>query len=155
MKRSILMILKCTQLQQKEHIMRLRLIFLALAAMLQFSSLSVPATAQTSGASAVAGNLSGNWTVTASGLHFRSGTYQLSQVNNVVVGITNPVLGQNSAQIEGTMHGGGIVEGTWRGPTGETGWFNMHVTSDGKAFSGQYGFNGRKAEGALVGHLAA
>jgi hypothetical protein len=84
----------------------------------------------------------------------RSGTYQLKQVNNVVVGNTMPVLGQNAAQIDGTMRAG-LVEGTWRGPTGETGWFNMRLSADGKAFSGQYGFNGRKAEGALVGHLAA
>jgi hypothetical protein len=155
MKRSILMLLNCTQLPQKAHVMRLRSIFLALAVMLQFSSLALPASAQNPAAApAAAGNLTGNWTVTATGIHFRSGVYQVKQVNNVVVGNTMPVLGQNAAQIDGTMRAG-LVEGTWRGPTGESGWFNMRLSADGKAFSGQYGFNGRKAEGALVGHLAA
>jgi hypothetical protein len=141
--------------------MRLRSIFLALAATLQFSLLVLPATAQTAttqtpaAATAAAMNLSGNWTVTATGMHFRSGTYKLSQVNNVLVGTTTAVLGQNEAQIDGTMRAAGLVEGRWRGPTGESGWFNLQISPDGKAFSGQYGFNGRKAEGALVGHLAA
>jgi hypothetical protein len=42
------------------------------------------------------------------------------------------------------------VEGTWRGPTGESGWFNMHFTPDGKAFSGKFGYAGRKPTGDLI-----
>ena len=69
------------------------------------------------------------------------------------MGSTPAIAGQNPAQIEGTVKATGIIQGTWRGATGETGWFNMQPSPDGKSFSGEYGFNGRKAEGKIIGHL--
>lgn len=124
---------------------------MAIAVAVGFCLLGSPATAQTTQA---ATQFNGNWSVAATGTHFRSGTYQLSQVNDVVVGISAPVMGQDSSQINGKVKAAGLVEGSWRGPTGETGWLNLQLAPDGKSFSGQYGFNGRKPEGALVGHLA-
>jgi hypothetical protein len=91
----------------------------------------------------------GTWEVSATGPSFRSGTYKIQQVNEMVIG-TNPAGGQ----MHGTMKSTGLVQGTWRGPSGETGWFNMHLTPDGKRFSGQYGYNGRKPEGSIIGELS-
>ncbi|HTJ25081.1 MAG TPA: hypothetical protein VMA36_02855 [Candidatus Limnocylindria bacterium] len=89
----------------------------------------------------------GTWDVSATGPHFRSGSYQIQQVNQTVIG-TNT----SGGQMHGTMKSVNYVEGTWKGPSGETGWFNMHITPDGKSFSGQYGYGGRKPEGSLIGH---
>ena len=128
--------------------MGVRAIILALAGVLGFSLMGGPTTAQTPAA-----NLTGTWNVIATGSHFQSGTYRINQVNDVVTGITAPVSGQVSAQFDGKANASGLIEGSWRGPTGETGWFNMRLAADGKAFSGQYGYNGRKAEGTLIGRL--
>jgi hypothetical protein len=120
---------------------------LVLALLLGLVSIGAPLVAQAQQMQTAPSSANGTWDVSATGTHFRSGTYQIQQVNQTVVG-TNAAGGQ----MHGTMKTTGLVEGTWRGPSGETGWFNMHITPDGKSFSGQYGYGGRKPEGSLVGH---
>ena len=124
---------------------------MAIAVAVGFSLLGSATTAQTTDGTTA---FNGNWEVTATGLHFRSGTYQLSEVNNVVIGVSTPEAGQAPAQINGKLEAAGLVEGNWRGQTGETGWFNMKLAPDGRSFSGQYGYNGRKPEGAIIGRLS-
>ncbi|HTJ27635.1 MAG TPA: hypothetical protein VMA36_15875 [Candidatus Limnocylindria bacterium] len=107
-----------------------------------FAAANVPASAQVRPTS----NVTGNWSVSASGPHFRSGTYQFTQANETVIG-TNAAGGQ----MHGTVSGDQEIDGKWRGPTGETGWFRLQFTQDGKSFSGEYGYKGRKSEGMLIG----
>ena len=122
----------------------LRFLVLKFAA-LEFAAASVPAITQTQGGSH---SLSGTWNVSATGPRFRTGTYSFQQVNQNVIG-ANPAGGQ----MHGKLKNQSTVEGTWIAPTGATGWFNMHLAPDGKSFSGQYGYGGRKQTGTLVGHL--
>lgn len=126
--------------------MRVPFFIVALAAALAVASGRVPATAQT--AQTQTRDFNGSWNVTATGPHFRNGVYELKQVNQTVIGSN-----LYGGQMNGTMKPTGIVEGTWRGPTGETGWFNLQMGPDGKSFSGEYGYGGRKPEGKLIGRL--
>jgi hypothetical protein len=125
--------------------MNKRFFALIFASLFGIATASVPAIAQMQAGSH---SVNGTWNVSATGPKFRSGTYSIQQVNQTVIG-TNP----GGGQMHGTMKDPSTVEGTWRGPTGETGWFNMHLTPDGKSFSGQYGYGGRKPSGSLIGHL--
>jgi hypothetical protein len=124
-----------------------RFLVLGLMTLLGIATAVVPATAQTQTA---ANNVAGTWNVSATGAHFQKGKYSLQQVNQNIIG-------KNAAggQMQGTLKDPSTVQGTWRGPTGETGWFNMHLTPDGKSFSGQYGYGGRKPTGTLIGHKVA
>lgn len=121
-----------------------RLFVTALASLLGIAATIGPGAAQMQTASHT---VAGVWNVSATGAHFQQGKYRVQQVNQTIIG-------KNGAggQMQGTMKNPGLVEGTWRGPTGETGWFNMHVTPDGKSFSGEYGYGGRKPTGTLIGH---
>jgi hypothetical protein len=126
----------------------MRFFGLVLALLLGLTTVGAPLVAQAQQQmQAAPASTNGTWDVSATGPHFRSGTYKIQQVNQTIIG-TNSAGGQ----MHGTMKSSGVVQGTWRGPTGETGWFNMHLTPDGKSFSGQYGYGGRKPEGSLVGH---
>lgn len=135
-----------------------RFFVLAFAALLAVAATGVTVVAQQTQASPQAGapapqagpSLAGDWSVSATGAKFRSGTYTLQQVNQQVIG-KNP----EGGQMQGTMKDPSTVEGTWRGPTGEQGWFNMHVAADGNSFSGQYGYGGRKPTGTLIGKRGA
>jgi hypothetical protein len=118
----------------------------ALVGAFALAASGVPANAQSQPTS----NVTGNWSVQATGAHFRSGMYQLQQANETVIG-TNGAGGQMHGRVSGDQE----IDGTWRGPTGETGWFRLRFTEDGKTFSGEYGYKGRKPEGNLIGHRSS
>jgi hypothetical protein len=124
-----------------------RFFALILMSFIGIATAIVPATAQTQ---SMGHNVAGTWKVSATGAHFQNGSYAIQQVNQNIIG-------KNSAggQLQGTMKDPSTVQGTWRGPSGETGWFNMHLTPDGKSFSGQYGYGGRKPTGTLIGQKVA
>jgi hypothetical protein len=132
--------------------MIMRFLVLMLASLLGLATTGAAVVAQQTQASpqAAAPLLNGDWNVSATGAKFQSGVYSLQQVNQNVIG-------KNAAggQMQGAMKDPSTVEGTWRGPNGETGWFNMHLAPDGQAFSGKYGYGGRKPTGDLIGKRAA
>lgn len=45
------------------------------------------------------------------------------------------------------------LSGTWKGPTGETGWLTFNFASTFLALNGEYGYHGRNPEGTVVGKL--
>jgi hypothetical protein len=123
--------------------MRRRSLLLALAALL--ATTGAPAIAQTRDGPP---SFSGTWNVSATGPRFRSGTYSFQQLDQSVIG-ANPAGGQ----MHGKLKDANNVEGTWIGPSGATGWFKMHMASDRKSFTGEYGSRGLPPTGTLVGRL--
>ena len=49
-------------------------------------------------------------------------------------------------QMTGKFHDG-MIEGTWRGPTGETGWLTMRFAPDRESFNVEWGYHGRTPDG--------
>jgi hypothetical protein len=121
-----------------------RLFVLALTSLIGIATAAVPATAQMQ---AAPNTVTGTWKVSATGAHFQNGSYTLQQVNQNIIGKNS-----SGGQMQGKLTDPSTVQGTWRGPTGETGWFTMHLTPAGKSFSGEYGYGGRKPTGTLIGH---
>jgi hypothetical protein len=121
-----------------------RLFVLALTSLIGIATAVVPAAAQTQPA---ANSVTGTWKVSATGAHFQNGSYALQQVNQNIIGKS-----PSGGQMQGKLTNPSTVQGTWRGPTGETGWLTMHLTADGQSFSGEYGYGGRKPTGTLIGH---
>src|SRR6202030_4339392 len=106
--------------REGREIMIRRFFALILMSFIGIATAIVPATAQTQ---SMGHNVAGTWKVSATGTHFQNGSYAIQQVNQNIIG-------KNSAggQLQGKMKDPSTVQGTWRGPSGETGWFNMHLT---------------------------
>ena len=94
--------------------------------------------------------VTGVWQVRSGGEQFHSGTVHMSQTGYTIVG--------NSRMARGMMNFTGklnndTLSGTWRGPTGETGWLTLHFAPSFRSFNGEYGYHGRKPSGTMVGKL--
>jgi hypothetical protein len=96
-------------------------------------------------------NISGTWNVQATGNEFKSGKLFLTQRGATIVGYYGAT---KQGQISGTMVSGGQVNGNWKSPSG-AGWITLHVTPNGKGFSGTWGYNGHKSNGSIVGTKAS
>ena len=96
-------------------------------------------------------NISGTWNVQTTGNEFKAGKLYLTQRGNTIVGYYGA---NKQGQISGTMVSGGQVNGNWKSPSG-AGWITLHVTPNGKGFSGTWGYNGHKSNGSIVGTKAS
>ena len=90
-------------------------------------------------------NVTGHWHVSAaSGAEFYSGLMVFNQVGQTVIGRA----GKNT--ITGTMASDNRMDAEWDGPKG-AGWMTLYISTKGNNFNGEWGFNGRKANGTFVG----
>lgn len=110
-----------------------------------FAGALAPAVAQQMGIQ----NVTGDWALEVTGDRFLTGTLHLTQVGNTIIGSAEPASGQGVLQINGTLSGQ-TWSAKWRGPSGATGWLTAHFKNNGTAFSGEWGYNGRKANGQFV-----
>jgi len=103
-----------------------------------------------------AANVTGDWAVRMTGDRFVTGNIHLSQVGNTVIGSAIAPSGSNAGvlQMSGTFSGDKL-SGSWRGPTGETGWITFNFTSARNAFNGEWGYNRRKPNGQIVARKIA
>ncbi len=104
-----------------------------------------PAGAQQSGMQ----NVTGDWALEVTGDRFLTGTLHLTQVGNTIIGSAEPTSGQGVLQINGTL-AGQKWSAKWRGPSGATGWLTARFNNKGTSFSGEWGYNGRRANGQFV-----
>jgi hypothetical protein len=94
-------------------------------------------------------NLTGTYSIQATGDTLMVGNVRLTQQGSKVVG-------------SGKTKSGGVLQfsgdltnlklsGTWRGPTNETGWLTINFNQNGRGFSGEWGYHGRSPNGNIVG----
>lgn len=94
--------------------------------------------------------ITGVWQVRSGGEQFHSGTIHMSQSGYTVVG--NTKMGAGMMNFTGKLDND-TLSGKWKGPTGETGWLTFHFAPTFTSFNGEYGYNGRKPSGTVVGKL--
>lgn len=90
----------------------------------------------------------GDWSVKSSGPGFSSGTVHMVQQGYTIVGNGAGKRLSFSGKLNNEK-----LSGTWRGPTGETGWLTLTFSQSFLSFNGEYGYHGRKPEGTLIGKL--
>lgn len=94
-------------------------------------------------------NVTGHWHVAAaSGAEFYGGVMVLNQVGQTVIGRAG------KSTITGTMASDTKMDAHWDGPKG-AGWMTLYFSSNGNGFRGEWGFNGRKADGTFIGKRMA
>jgi hypothetical protein len=87
----------------------------------------------------------GHWQVAVqSGAEFYSGLMILNQVGDTVIGRAG------KSTITGTMSSDSKIDARWDGPKG-SGWMTLHFSANGNNFHGEWGYNGRKADGTFTG----
>jgi hypothetical protein len=90
-------------------------------------------------------NVTGHWRVSVStGAQFSGGVMVLDQVGQTVIGRSG------KSTITGTMASDTKMDAHWDGPKG-AGWMTLHFSANGSNFTGEWGYNGRKADGTFVG----
>jgi hypothetical protein len=90
-------------------------------------------------------NVTGHWRVTVSnGAPFNGGLLVLNQVEKTVIGRAG------KSTITGTMASDTKLDARWDGPKG-SGWMTLYFSTNGNNFTGEWGFNGRKADGTFLG----
>jgi hypothetical protein len=101
----------------------------------------------TAAAYAAPPNITGNWKVEQSGLNgTTTTTLKLTQSGNNIVGSSS-----NGNNVQGKFVKDEQIDATWHGPGG-AGWLTVYVTPNGHSFNGEWGYNGRKANGTFVGN---
>ena len=90
-------------------------------------------------------DVSGTYQTTSTGDGGGSYVMKLSQVGVTVAGTYD----SGSASIGGKLVGPRL-DGTWHEGS-DNGWLTFTFTADGKAFEGQWGYNGAKAAGKWIG----
>jgi len=126
-------------------------LFFALA-LAVFAATGIGATTMPSAAQATMGgmqNVTGDWAVQITGDQLLVGTLHLTQVGNTVVGSAEAGGNSGVLQIDGTLSGQ-TLSAKFRGPKGNTGWLTLNFNAKGTAFSGEWGYNGRKPNGKIV-----
>jgi hypothetical protein len=96
-------------------------------------------------------NVSGDFHIHSTGARFHTGTLHLLQSGETIVGTFHDASGSGVTQMSGKIHGR-TIDGTWRGPTGETGWLTIKFANV-QSFEGAWGYNGRTPGGHFVGLL--
>jgi hypothetical protein len=92
----------------------------------------------------------GNWHVHSTGDQFRSGTLHLHRQGTTIVG--NYEAEKGTTQMTGKLVNDKL-SGTWRDPSGESGWLTLNFSETGTGFQGEWGYHGRPSNGNLVGQL--
>lgn len=117
---------------------------------LAFSVISLVAPGAVS-AQGVSPNITGDWVVQITGDQLLVGTLHFTQVGDTVVGSAegSTKSGNGVLQISGTLNAPQL-SGKWRSPKGEVGWITLNFQPGFKAFSGQWGYSGRKPNGTIV-----
>src|SRR6202011_278438 len=94
-------------------------------------------------------NVTGHWRVSVStGAQFSGGLMVLNQVGQTVIGRSG------KSTITGTMASDTKMDARWDGPKG-AGWMTLYFSANGNGFRGEWGFNGRKADGTFIGKRMA
>lgn len=113
-------------------------------------SMTAPVSAQdTTTVAAAVPNVTGDWKLQLTGDRFVVGTLHLTHVGDTLVGSAEAPNSAGITQFTGHFKGGGQVDGTFRGPTGETGWITLMFQSD-TTMSGEWGYHGRTPNGHIV-----
>ncbi len=94
-------------------------------------------------------NLTGTYNIQATGDTLLVGTVRLTQQGSTVVGSGRTKSG-GTLQFSGNLTNNKL-DGTWRAPNNETGWLTINFQQNGRGFSGEWGYHGRKANGNIVG----
>ncbi len=90
-------------------------------------------------------NVTGHWRVSVStGAQFNGGLMVLNQVGQTVIGRSG------KSTITGTMASDTKMDARWDGPKG-AGWMTLYFSVNGNNFRGEWGYNGRKADGTFLG----
>ena len=90
-------------------------------------------------------NATGHWQVAVlSGSEFQTGLMILNQVGETVIGRAG------KSTFTGTISSDSKMDAHWDGPKG-SGWLTLYFSTNGNNFRGEWGFNGRKAEGSFTG----
>lgn len=94
-------------------------------------------------------SVAGRWSVeTIDGAEFAGGVMVFSQVGQTIIGRAG------QATINGTMVSDTKMDARWNGPRG-AGWMTIVFAPQGDGFKGEWGYNGRKADGHFSGHRLA
>lgn len=109
---------------------------------------TTPASAQDASANTALKNVTGDWTVQVTGDNFVTGKLHFTQVGDTLVGNGLAPDGKGIVQLTGHFKGG-QVSGTFRGPTGETGWITLNFQND-TSMSGEWGYHGAQPNGHIV-----
>lgn len=93
-----------------------------------------------------ANDVTGRWRVSTSGDAFVSSPVRIAQTGSSVTGSFG-----RDGRIDGTFKPGTLqVDGNWSDARG-TGWLTINFSGDGRQFSGDWGYPGRKPSGTFVG----
>jgi len=97
------------------------------------------------GTAMASANATGHWQVqVTNGADLNTGVVTFNQVGQTVVGKLK------NTTINGTMVSDTKMNAKWNGPHG-AGWITLYFAASGKSFQGEWGYNGKKAEGQFVG----
>lgn len=92
-----------------------------------------------------AATATGHWQVqVTNGADLNTGVVTFNQVGSTVVGKLR------NTTINGTMVSDTKMNGKWNGPHG-AGWITLYFAASGNSFQGEWGYNGKKADGNFVG----
>jgi hypothetical protein len=97
-------------------------------------------------------NLTGTYRVQATGDTLLVGNVRITQQGPTIVGSgqrSNGGVLQFSGKLTNLR-----LDGTWRAPNNETGWLTLNFNQNGRGFSGEWGYHGRKPNGNIVGTRA-
>jgi hypothetical protein len=94
--------------------------------------------------------ITGDWAIQSSGEKFYSGTIHMVQQGYTVVG--HSTTSKGALQFSGKLNNN-VLSGKWTGPTGETGWLTFTFAQSFLSFNGEFGYNGRKPHGTIIGKL--
>ncbi len=90
-------------------------------------------------------NATGHWQVqVTNGADLNTGVVTFNQVGSTVVGKLH------NTTINGTMVSDTKMNAKWNGPHG-AGWITLYFNASGNGFQGQWGYNGKKADGNFIG----
>ena len=90
-------------------------------------------------------NATGHWKVqVTNGADLNTGVATLNQVGQTVTGKLK------NTTINGTMVSDTKMNAKWAGPHG-AGWITLYFSANGNSFQGEWGYNGKKADGQFVG----
>ena len=93
-------------------------------------------------------NATGKWGFqVTNGATLATGQVTFNQVGETVIGHAG------HTTINGTMVSDTKMNAKWNGPKG-AGWMTVYFSASGNSFQGEWGYNGKKADGQFIGKRA-